>query len=434
MPAGIEGVARCLLLSVSMSTQLSSRINQAMARLAGDDPDADKATLLIVDDEKGPRESLRMILSPQHLVLLAEDGHQALEVLRQEHVDAVTLDLNMPGIKGDELMKTIRKEFPHIEVIVITGCSSVETAVDGIRHGVFDYLTKPFDVVEVSTTVRRALARQRSRHRLIRFLRGIGEVLGQDQDPQAAVDALAGQPELRERLREALQDPVLAPAEEREEITISRSCSFIESLAEAIESREPHKCGHARRVAFFATLMSERLGSEVPPTELVRVAAFLHDIGRIRSSDEPLTMNGSPAERRGEHAAAGADLVAPLGFPPEVAQAIRHHHERWDGTGSPDALRETDIPLASRMIAIADAFDGLIHDQPYRPALSHSAAVEELRKLAGSAFDPNLVREFVAIAESGLCAVDPLLELSFAGDGDPVNTIAAATAWIEGSR
>jgi putative nucleotidyltransferase with HDIG domain len=423
-----------LLFFVTMSTLLTTRINEAMARLAGDDPDRDKATLLIVDDEKGPRESLRMILSPQHRVLLAVDGRQALDILRSEPVDAVTLDLNMPGIKGDELMRMIRKEFPHVEVIIITGCSSIETAVDGIRHGVFDYLTKPFDVVEVSTTVRRALGRQRSRNQLIRFLRGIGEVLGSDNDPEAAVQQLADHPELRARLREALEDPVLAPIDESGSATTSRICDFIAALAETIESREPHRLGHARRVAFIAGLMAERLGEQAPPSELVRVAAILHDIGRIGETEDARTTPGSPAEKRGVHAEAGAALVEPLGLPSQVTDTIRHHHERWDGTGSPQGLREHDIPLAARILAIADAFDGLTHDQPYRPALNHSAAVEELRKLAGSAFDPNLVREFVSIAESGLCATDPLLELSFAADGDPVNAIAAATAWIEGSR
>lgn len=417
-----------------MNTKLTSRINDALARLAGEDPDCEKATLLIVDDEKGPRESLRMILSAQHRVLLAEDGHRALELLRQEQVDAITLDLNMPGIKGGELMKIVRKEFPHVEVIIITGCSSVETAVEGIRHGVFDYLTKPFDVVEVSTTVRRALTRQRSRDRLIQFLRGIGEVLGSDNDPQRAVAELTENPELRERLREALEEQAHDGEEEGETATASGTREFIVSLAETIESREPHRRGHARRVAFLAGLLNDRLPRPAHPTDMVRLVGFLHDIGRVTDSNDTAAASVSPAEKRGEHAAAGADLVLPLGLPSELEDAIRFHHERWDGTGSPDGLREEGIPLISRMVAIADAFDSLTHDQPYRPALSHSAAVDELRKLAGSAFDPNLVREFVAIAESGLCAADPLLELSLAGDGDPVNTIAAATAWIEESR
>ena len=95
----------------------------------------ERATILVVDDERGPRESLRMILAPNHRVLQATSGAEALEILRTQTVDLVTLDLNMPGIKGEELMRTIRGEFPQVEIIVITGCGSVESAAEGIRSG-----------------------------------------------------------------------------------------------------------------------------------------------------------------------------------------------------------------------------------------------------------------------------------------------------------
>ena len=277
-----------------------------MARLEGSDPGRDRSNVLIVDDERGPRESLRMILSPQHRVLMAEDALQALEILRSRPVDAVTLDLNMPGMKGDELMRTIRGEFPQVEVIIITGCGSVETAVDGIRHGVFDYLTKPFDVVEVSSTIRRALARAESRLRLAEFLRGIGRVLGENRDPGSTLEELDASQALQARLRAALQDPALSPPAERAELSAARTSECLEALAETIEAREPHKRGHARRVA--------------------------------------------------------------------------------------------------------------------------------LRKQAGSVFDPALMKELVAIAESGLCSTDPLLGLSFVTSEDPVDTIASATPWIGGDR
>jgi len=111
-----------------------------------------RARVLVVDDERGPRESLRMILSASYDVSSASNGAEALDLLRTGAIDLVTVDLNMPGMKGDELMRTIRAEFPQTEIIIITGCGSIETAVEGIRHGVFDYLTKPFDVVQVTAS------------------------------------------------------------------------------------------------------------------------------------------------------------------------------------------------------------------------------------------------------------------------------------------
>ena len=104
-----------------------------------------------------------MILSGSYDITTAENGTDALDLIRTTAIDLVTLDLNMPGMKGDELMRTIRAEFPQTEIIIITGCSSIETAVEGIRHGVFDYLTKPFDVVQVTASVQRAIERRQGR-------------------------------------------------------------------------------------------------------------------------------------------------------------------------------------------------------------------------------------------------------------------------------
>jgi len=149
---------------------------------------AERATVVIADDERGPRESLRMILAPNYRVLQASNGVEALEILGTNHVDLVTLDLNMPGIKGRELMRTVRSEHPHVEIIVITGCGSLESAVEGIRSGICDYLQKPFDVVQVLASVLRALSRQRARTRLGSFLKEFGGVVGRDRDAHAILD------------------------------------------------------------------------------------------------------------------------------------------------------------------------------------------------------------------------------------------------------
>ncbi len=418
-----------------MRTTLASRIEEAMARLEGGNPDRAKSTLLIVDDEKGPRESLRMILSPQHRVLLAEDGHQALEILEREHVDAVTVDLNMPGMKGDELMRRIRETHPQAEVVIITGYGSIETAVAGLRVGVFDYLTKPFDVVEVSGTIRRALARGESRSRMIEFLRGIEDVLRVGNDRDSAIAQLSENPEIRSRLEEALSRPAAPGSEGHGHNAGTPSGAFLETLADAIESREPERRGHARRVAFLAGLIATRCGLSTRVQEDLRIASFLHDIGRVGLVDPSGALDPSLEDDFAEkHAAAGARLIEPLGFPPSIADAIRHHHDRWDGGGDPGRLCRDQLPLVSRIIAIADAFDSLTHDHPYRRAHSHAEAIEALRERAGRDLDPTLLKELISIAEAGDSSDGPLLGLSFEPGEDPVDTIAAATAWIEQAR
>src|SRR5262245_21054911 len=147
-----------------------------------------KPTVLVVDDERGPRESLRMILSPQHNVLIAPDGTEALELLRRQPVDVVTLDLNMPGMSGEEVMLAVHNEFPQTEIVVVTGCGSVESATQGIRFGICDYLQKPFDVVQVMGAVGRALGRRRARTGLVTFLEQLGTLVGRDRETDAIVD------------------------------------------------------------------------------------------------------------------------------------------------------------------------------------------------------------------------------------------------------
>ncbi len=416
-----------------MQNRLSSRIEQAMARLEGGDPDRAKSTLLIVDDEKGPRESLRMILSPQHRVLVAHDAVEALAMLDEHTVDAVTIDLNMPGMKGDALVRRIRKEHPQIEVVVITGYSSVESAVDGLRHGIFDYLSKPFDVVQVSNTLRRALARRESRLRLVAFLRGIGEVLGHDRDPEKAIDELTHNAELRAQLRTAIEGPGGQPREVEAGASAIPDSEILDGLAAAVESREPHRAGHARRVAFLAGMIGERIGLSADRREELRVASLLHDLGRIavpsRAADDSTQIDGL-----GMHAGAGADLVSPLGYSTSVADAIRHHHERWDGSGSPDRLRGSEIPVAARIIAVADAFDRLTHDEPGREACPPAAAIVALRARSGRELDPDLLKALIALAEMGASSSGPLLGMHFESGDDPVQTIASATAWLENDR
>jgi response regulator RpfG family c-di-GMP phosphodiesterase len=367
---------------------------------AGDE----RARVLVVDDERGPRESLRMILSPAHEVLLAQSGAEALEILRTTSVDLVTLDLNMPGMKGDEVMRTIRTEFPYTGLIVITGYGSLETATAGIRSGISDYLLKPFDVVQVSASVMRALARQQSRRRLVAFLDGLGSVLGRDRDVTEILAELDGDGMLQSQLARLLREEAVEPGRENDGER-RRTLQLLEVLAETLESKDRYMRGHARRVAYYAGLVADRLCLSAQEREHVRISSFLHDLGKVGiPTDLLLRASSLTAEEQAvvrQHPEIGERLLRPLGFASGIASAIRHHHEWWNGRGYPDGLRGDEIPLVSRLIAVVDAFDAMTCDRPYRHAVAHADAVEELRRFAGVQFDASLVKEFLAIVESG---------------------------------
>ncbi|MFY9270626.1 MAG: response regulator [Candidatus Manganitrophaceae bacterium] len=137
-----------------------------------------KKSLLIVDDEIGPRESLKMILKPFYHIETAEDGMKALEILSQKQIDLVTLDLKMPGPHGGEVLKEIRQKYPDVEVLIITGYGSLKSAIDGIRHGACDYLLKPFNISEITNIIDKALIKKKKSDELKRLLNDVSETLG----------------------------------------------------------------------------------------------------------------------------------------------------------------------------------------------------------------------------------------------------------------
>jgi putative two-component system response regulator len=389
-----------------------------------------RPTVLIVDDERGPRESLRMILSPNHTVLQAECGAEALELLRTHEVDLVTVDLNMPGMRGEELMRVIRAEFPHVEVIVITGCGSLESATEGIRCGVSDYLQKPFDVVQVTASVLRALLRRRARSSLVAFLDELGATASSHRDVDLLLDGVQRNQRLRERLGGLFEQRGARRVDGRDggSLEPERTIEFVEVLAETLETTDPFMRGHARRVAYYASLLAHRLCLSAEYHEHLRIGAFLHDLGKVGIPRDLLERADvlQPEELAvvQTHPEIGARLIRPLAIPAAVAAAIRHHHEWWDGSGYPDGLAQEDIPLPARIIGIADAFDAMSSDRPYRPALDRSEVLARLCRHAGHQFDPDLVKEFLAILETGVVDVDPqhIAEMVSEAEGTPTDS------------
>ena len=370
-----------------------------------------KPTILVVDDERGPRESLRMILAPQHHVLVAPDGAEALELLRRQPIDVLTLDLNMPGMNGSDVMQAVHDEFPSTEIVIVTGCGSVESAAQGIRYGICDYLQKPFDIVQVMGAVGRALARRKARTGLLTFLEQLGELVGRERDAVAILDEVRKSQKLRSRLSGLLD--TRSPTVENQITSFEHKIEFLEVLAETIEAKDRYMRGHARRVAFYAGLIAEKLELAPEAQARVRIAAFLHDLGKVGVPTDLLLRSGAlePAERAvvERHPALGAHLLGPLGMPCEIAQAIRNHHEWWDGTGYPDGVAGAEIPLDARIISVADAFDAMSCDRPYRHALRRDIVIAEFRRYAGIQFDPSLVKVFLTILEDRAADVDVTL-------------------------
>ncbi len=188
----------------------------------------------------------------------------------------------------------------------------------------------------------------------------------------------------------------------------------IRSLARAIEARDAYTKGHSERVMRYAVQTAEGMGIDPESCRLICHAALLHDIGKIGIADSVLNKSGALSDEDREviksHPIRGDSIIRPIHLLERVQTLVRHHHERFDGTGYPDQLRGEEIPLGARVIAVADAFDAMTTDRPYRTALSLDAAVGEIRRGAGTQFDPAVVESFLYVLESsGLLEADGVM-------------------------
>jgi putative nucleotidyltransferase with HDIG domain len=291
---------------------------------------------------------------------------------------------------------------------VITGYGTVESAAEGVRAGLCDYLQKPFDVVQVTAAVSRALSRRRGRRRLVTFMESLGDLVGRESDVRVVLQELSANPELRDEASDLLESAGLAAREDGR--AGRRTFELLELLALTIESQVQTMRGHARRVSFYASLLAERIGLAIQEIEQLRIAGFLHDLGKIGIPSglllRPDALNAEERALVQRHPEIGARLVQPIGIASSVVDAIRHHHERWEGNGYPNGLAGEQIPLLARIVAVADAFDAMSSDRPYRRALDPEIVRAELEACAGTQFDPTLAKEFLHLVDAGACDGD----------------------------
>ncbi len=331
-------------------------------------------TVLVVDDEAPVREILQEILKLDgHHSLACDSGEAALNALRQQPFDLVISDLRMPGISGLELLRQVHDSYPRIGVIMITAVSELQVGLEAMRAGAIDYITKPFNLELVSSSIRRAL-------RIKRLEREV-------EDYRLHLEGM-----VRQRTAE------LETALEQIRQTYDET---LRALGSALDIRATEMGGHSLRVSRYCEELGRAMGCEGEELRNLVRGAFLHDIGKLGIPDAILLKQGrlTAQERRvmETHAAVGFELVRRIAFLAPASEIVLYHQERYDGTGYPHGLKGAQIPFGARVFAIADALDAMTSDRHYRAAIPFELAREEIIRESGRQFDPQMVNAFLAI-------------------------------------
>ncbi len=329
-----------------------------------------RARVLVVDDEPEIREILCDLLGLDYECASVSSAEEALEHLRAEKRDLVISDITMGGMSGLEMIPHVAALAPETVVVMISGMQTIESAIEALRLGAFDYIMKPFDLRQVEAAVRRALEHHQLRQSKRRYENHLEELVEQ---------------------RTAALDRALSSLEDAYRSTLK-------ALTAALETRDAETHGHSERVVTYSLRLGRELGLTKSEMTALEFGSLLHDIGKIGVPDailrKPAKLDEAEWEKMREHPTHGQSILRDIEFLEGAARVVAQHHEKWDGSGYPLGLRAEEIDLNARIFAVADAFDAMTSDRVYRRARSYEAAAAELDAWAGRQFDPRIVEAF----------------------------------------
>ena len=321
---------------------------------------------LVVDDDAQVRRSLARVIQAHGLATAeASSGAEALAILEsQGEIPIVISDIYMPEMDGVAFLREGLRRYPDTAFVMLTGVAEVTTAVECLKLGALDYISKPVLVEEVQARVDKALEKR--------------DLVLQNRFYQQHLESRVR--ELDRRNKQSL-------------------INGVQTLVHALEAKDAYTSGHSTRVSRYAVKTAVQLGYTGERLEQVRLGGELHDIGKIGTREDILNKPGPLTAEEFEHikghAALGERILAPtLAESPTVLRIVRSHHERMDGGGFPDGLVGAQIPAEARIVAVVDAFDAMTTNRAYRPSRTPADAIDELRRCVQTHFDPEVVDAF----------------------------------------
>lgn len=341
---------------------------------------AKKPKILIVDDDDKNLRLMEALLIPEgYEVIKASDGLEALEKIKEDPPDAVLLDIMMPKMDGYEVARKLKKtvETRQIPVVMVTALQDTDDRVRALEAGADDFLSKPVDKTELRTRVRTLLKVKAYNDYMLNYQK-----------------SLEAEVELRTyQLKKAFQK------------IKKSSLDTILKLSKAAEYKDEETGDHILRMSNYSTAVARRIGLNEKTAEAILYASPMHDIGKIGIPDKILLKPGKLDPEEWEvmkmHTVIGAKILAgsDSGFIKLAEMIAMTHHEKWDGSGYPKGLKGGKIPLAGRIVAIADVFDALTSARPYKKAFSVEESLSIIKNEKGSHFDPDVTEAFFAVQE-----------------------------------
>jgi putative nucleotidyltransferase with HDIG domain len=305
-------------------------------------------TVLFVDNEKSILNSIDSIFIDSDIrVLKADTAQKALDIISQESIAVIVSDNQVPGMNGNALLSRINEISPDTVRVMITGYADLQTAVDALNSGeIFRFIIKPCQNDSLIKAVQEAL----EQYWIIHSLRSTDE-------------------------------------------------NTLLSLAEAVELKDGYTRGHCQRVAEYALIIASEINMSGDSVKAIRRGSWLHDCGKIGVPEDILNKNGPLDPEEFEiiknHPKWGADAARKAALSRPIYNIIHFHHERYDGSGYPAGLKEDEIPFEVRIVTVADVYDALTSDRPYRDKYSIDKAIDIMRIMRGTAFDPDILDLFL---------------------------------------
>lgn len=316
------------------------------------------ATILLVDDEINNIQLLKRTFRRKYNILTASNGLEGLEVFKQnkDTISLIVSDHKMPVMEGTEFLEKVNEIAPDVIKILLTGFADVEILTDAVNKcNLFQYILKPFEPEELLNVVEVGLNKYNLTSSKSAILKDLKELF----------------------------------------------YKTIKSISSALDSKDPYTHGHSLRVTLYSLILAKEMGFDEKLLEEIETAGLLHDIGKIAIPQNILCKPGKLTDEEFAvmkmHPNNSEKLILSIKKLAGISSWLKAHHERWDGKGYPDGLKGEEIPLSSRIVAIADTYDAMTSTRSYRTALAHEVAISEIQRCAGSQFDPNLAQKFIEL-------------------------------------